>query len=312
MPAPSKESIFETLNTKQINQPDTPSLFPELTPSKFETSDGWYYSDLHNLYGEIQFPTQPSFSAHIWQNMVMPTSSNSRRAFPQLVPTSLDFYNNHVIQITHPYTLDTHHYKHAKDFKLSRYACWCMSRNNPNMIFSRTYFISPIISPNMSFTDMNAWCYQFARVHLREQLTKHEKIINAIANKHKIDFNKFRRVNRAALFGNHSKSHIAEQNDFYIPHHTPLADHMGAATLYERANALTRAIQRINNTPKITQSTILEIIYTELNNARHIMIHNLHIDPCNDIRRTPVQKIQSILTQTERDFILKYGFQNIR
>lgn len=311
MPAPSKETIFETLNRKQISPTHTSSLFPEIETAT-SISEYWFYSDLHNLYGEIQFPTQPSFSAHIWKNLVMPLPSNSKRGFPQLIPTDINFYNKHITQISRPYTLDTHQYKHAKDFKLSRYACWCMSRNDPNMIFSRTYFISPILAPNMSFNDINLWCYQFARINLREQLSKYEKIINGIAYKHKINFNKFRNLNRAALFGDHSKSHIAEQNDFYISPNTPLADHMGAATLYTRSHALYNAITKINQTHPINSETILETIFNELNTARTNMIKNLHIYPEHDIYQTSAPQIQSKLMRTERDFINKYSLQKTR
>lgn len=308
---PSKETIFKTLNQTRI-APNTiaPTLFPNTEAQP--TTDSWYYSDLHNLYGEPLIPTQPSFSAHIWQNLVMPTDKNQKRSTPKLTSTDINFYNTHITQITHPYTLDTHHYKNAKDFKLSRYACWCMSRNNPNMIFSRTYFISPVIDPQMNFLTMNAWCYQFARVNLREQLTKYEKIINAIAHKHKIDFNEFRRLNRAALFEDSSKSHIAERNDFYISHNTPLADHMGAATLYARIHALKNAITKINHTQPIYPNKILEIIFTELNNARINMIKNQHIHPEDDIFRLSAPQTQSKLMRTERDFINQYAFQKTR
>ncbi len=311
MPAPSKPEIFATLNAKRIKTDDQLTLFPETHPHN-TCNEYWLYSDLHNLYGEILFPTQPSFSAHIWQNMVMPSTPEPTRAFPKLQPTNIEFYNNHIALITHPYTLDNRHFKSSKDFKLSRYACWCMSRSNPNMIFSRTYFIAPIIDPHMSFEQMNAYCYQFARIHLREQLSRQEKIINAIAYKNKIDFNEFRRINRAALFADHSKSHIAARNDFYISRNTPLADHMGAATLYTRTQALENAIAKINHTQPINSRKILEIIFTELDNARINMTKNLHIRPEDDISRIPVQKTQSLLMQTERDFINKYAHQKMR
>ncbi len=309
---PHKETIFKTLNQTRIAPPSAaPTLFPEIHPHSTNT-DSWLYSDLHNLFGETSFPTQPSFSAHIWQNLVMPCTSNSKRGTPQLSPTNINFYNDHVVQLNHPYTLDNHHFKCAKDFKLSRYACWCMSRNNPNMIFSRTYFISCIIDPHMDFATMNSWCYQFARPALRQQLAKCEKIINAIAHKNKIDFNEFRRINRAALFADHSKSHIAERNDFYISHNTPLADHMGAATLYARTQALKNAIAEINHTHQINSKKILEIIFTELDSARINMIKNLHIQPEDDIFRISAPQVQSKLMQTERDFINKYAFEKLR
>ena len=306
---PTKETIFKTLNQTRISPaPTTPTLFPELYSHETDTP-GWMYSDLHNLFGEETFPTQPSFSAHIWQNFVMPLPAKSKRGFPQLTTPTIDFYNQHITTIKHAYQLGTHPYKNAKDFKLSQYACWCMSRNNPDMIFSRTYFIAPTIISNPDFETLKALCYQFARPDLRIKLSKYEKTINAIAHKNKIDFNEFRRVNRTALFGDHSKSHIAEQNDFYISPNTPLADHMGAATLYERANALERAIKRINQTHPITKNKILEIIFSELNFARDNMIKKQNKYPERDIFPISAPQVQSQLMRTERDFINKYAHQ---
>lgn len=309
---PSKETIFYTLNQKRISPPAaTETLFPELFTDEYDITR-WMYSDLHNLFGETVFPTHPSFSAHIWQNLVMPIPTKSKRSTPQLTPPDTKFYDVHIKTITHPYHLGAQNYKKAKDFKLSRYACWCMSRNNPYMIFSRTYFISPVINPTMDFDTMKKLSYQFARVYLRSQLSKQEKIINGIAHKYKIDFNEFRRVNRAALFADHSKSHIAERNDFYISPNTPLADHMGAATLHARTGALIRAIQHINQTPKINGDKILEILFSELNSARVKMITQQNTSPEDDIFQTPAPHVKTQLTHTERDFINQYAFQKSR
>ena len=310
MPAPSKKTIYETLNATQIKNSQTLSLFPDTYPID-STSEGWLYSDLHNLFDEILFPTQPSFSAHIWQNMVMPTLHNSRRSFSQLQPTNIDFYNNHVIQITHPYTLGTHHFKHAKDFKLSRYACWCMSRNNPNMIFTRTYFISPIINPKMSFNEMDTWCYQFARINLREQLAHHEKIMNAILYKHQCNFHNFKQITSIALYGD-TPSVIRHKCGLSTTNNKPLSDYMGAATLFCRTRTLKRIIKQIPTTHNISTSEIYDIAYDEFSAERNHMIQNMHVNPSDDIFKTSIQQTQSKLKQTERDFILKYGFQKLR
>ena len=310
MPAPSKPEIFATLNATCIKPDNQLSLFPE-APINNTCNEYWLYSDLHNLYGELLFPTQPSFSAHIWQNMVMPRTQEPTRTFPKLQPTDIDFYNNHVALITHPYTLDNHHFKHAKDFKISRYACWCMSRNNPNMIFSRTYFIAPIINPHMSFDQMNTYCYHFARVHLREQLSRQEKRINAIVYKHDGNFHDFKKLTTIALFGD-TPDIILNQNGLSTNSKKPLADYMGAATLFERTRALEQAICKISHTPNITKTQIYDITCTALSHARNRTIQNMHINPANDIFQIPVQKAQSLLMQTERDFINKYAFQKTR
>jgi hypothetical protein len=241
----------------------------------------------------------------------MPDTINNKRGFPQLNHTSIDFYNNHVIQITHPYTLGNHHYKHAKDFKLSRYACWCLSRNNPNMIFSRTYFISPIIKPDMTFNEMNTWCYQFARINLRKQLAQLEKILNGILYKHHINFRDFQEQATITLF-NETPAAIRNQNSLSRTNKKPLADYMGAATLFTKQRALKSIIDTINQYKYITPEIIYNIASEEFARAHTYAEKNLHTPPINDIQKSTTQQIQSTLTEIERKFITKYASQKIR
>lgn len=302
-----KEKIFKTLNACRIQHITQPSLFPDTESEKNTSTTGWMYSDLHNLFGENIFPQKPSFSAHIWQNMVMPRPTNSTRGFPQLENTNIDFYNNHVVQITHPYTLDNHYFKNAKDFKLSPYACWCMSRKNPYMIFARTYFISPIIDPNMTFDTMNAWCYQFARVHLREQLSRYTKKLNGLLYKHGVNFHDFSEQNTIALF-NETPATIRNKNALNTHDKRPLADYMGSMLLFYKQEILQNIIKAITQEDFITHQEIFDIAYNEFSAIRTKFITEMGIDPIRDITHTPIQQIQSILMQKERDFINKYAY----
>lgn len=309
MPTPSKPEIFKILNATRQKPDNQLPLFPDAHPNN-TCNEYWLYSDLHNLYGEIYFPTQPSFSAHIWQNLAMPTPKKTTRAFPNLRATDINFYNNHVTLITHPYTLGNHHFKNAKDFKLSRYACWCMSRQNPYMIFARTYFIAPVIKQDIDFNELNNHCYQFARVNLRAQLAKSEKAINAILYKNNCDHHDFKIKMSIALFGD-TPGAVLDKNGLNA-FQKPISDYMGAATLYERNNALRNTITTINHTPEITPTQIFDIAYNEMHNAQKRLTQNLHIAPINDIQKHSVHNVQSHLTRTEHAFINKYAFEKLR
>ena len=315
MALPKKSVIFETLNAKRhrIDEDTQFSLFPDLcTDTPTIHSEYWYYSDMHNLFGEHYFPIAPNMNAHAWENLAMPIPQKSNRATPQLVRTDLPFYDGHVATIRHEYTLDCNAYKYAKDLRLSRYACWCMSRNKPAMIFSRTYFISPIINPHMKFNDMKNLSYQFARVHLREQLTRYEKIIAGILKKYNADYRKFNHAMTRAFFYNSTANDLKEMHHIQIKPNDPLANYMGAATLNARINAIHNAIEHFKRTPKPNLATFEQILYHELTNARVREIHDTSISPEQDIHPTPVSQVQSQLMHAERDFILKYSNEKIR
>ena len=315
MALPKKSIIFETLNAKRhrIDEDTQLSLFPDLcTNTPTMHSEYWYYSDLHNLFGESHFPIAPNMNAHVWERMTMPIPQKSKRTTPQLVRTDLPFYDGHVATIQHEYTLDSNAYKYAKDLQLSRYACWCMSRNNPTMIFSRTYFISPIINPRMKFDEMKNLSYQFARVHLRDKLTHYEKVIAGILNKHNADFRQFNHAMTHAFFHNYTASELKDIHRIQIKPNDPLANYMGAATLNARIGALHKAIETFKRIRKQNIATFEQIIYNELIKARVREIHDHNIRPEQDIFPTPISRIQSELARTERDFILKYSNEKIR
>lgn len=315
MALPTKSVIYNTLNTKRhrIDEDSQFSLFPDIyanTPTIH--SEYWYYSDLHNLFGEHYFPIAPNMNAHTWPRLIMPAPQKSQRATPQLIDTDLTFYNGHVTTIRHEYSLNQNTFRNAKDLRLSRYACWCMTRQSPAMIFARTYFISPTVTPQMKFTDMKNLSYQFARVHLRNQLTKYEKILAGILTKYHADFKQFNHAMTRAFFYNYSTKDIKEIHDIPAKPNDPLANYMGAATLNARINALHITIQRFQSIRHQNLETFSEILYNELIKSRIKTIHDTSIRPEQDIFRTPISHVQSQLMRTERDFVLKYANTKIK
>ena len=182
---PTKQDAFQILNqTKHLSSPDTQgNLFepaPQITSAT--PAEYWHYTDLFRLYGDRYFPIVPDMTVHVWRQLIMPTQKikpNGHR-MPKMGPTDPTFFYEHVVDKTQPYTIGKRRTHTPDDLSLSRYACWCMSRNNPDLIFARTYFISPSIKPNMSLHELKSNTYQFARVDLRSQLAYYENILSGI------------------------------------------------------------------------------------------------------------------------------------
>jgi hypothetical protein len=115
-----------------------------------------------------------------------------------------------------------------------------------------------------------------------------------------------------AFFYNYGANDLKEIHGIQIKQNDPLANYLGAATLNARINALDNAIEQFKRAPKQNIATFEQIVYNELVNARVREIHDQNIRPEQDIFHPPVSKIQSELSHTERDFILKYSNEKIR
>ncbi len=315
MPLPPKDAIFETLNKKKQHPCATSQfeLFPELCADTDPTNtDYWYYSDLHNLFSPDHMPLEPNMNVHVWQNLVMPVPQKSKRSFPQLTPTTLDFYNQHTATIRHEYSIGQTKFKNAKDLKISRYAAWCLCRQNPYMIFARTYFISPAISENLTFQEICHYSYQFARVYLRQQLSARERIFNAIIHKLHGNHSILNQISTNAMFDGINIRELKNINSIQNKPHDPLSNYMGAATLNARTTAINNTIKRFDLSKIKTIDTLYEILYDELTHQRIKTTNDIGIRPSNDIFPTNVSQIQSQLMRTERDFILKYANKHVK
>ncbi len=315
MPLPSKPVIFETLTQKKQRPCATNQfeLFPELCADTDPTNtDYWYYSDLYNLFGPAYTPIEPNMNVHVWQNLVMPTPQKSKRSFPQLASTTLDFYNQHIATIRHEYTIGKTKFKNAKDLKVSRYAAWCLCRQNPYMIFARTYFISPAISENLSFQEICRHSYQFARIYLRQQLSSREKTFNAIIHNLHGDHNTLNQISTNAMFDGISIRELKNINHIQNKPHDPLSNYMGAATLNARTIAIDNTIRRFNQSNIKTIDALCEILYDELTHQRIKTTTDTGIRPTNDIFSIHISQVQSLLMRTERDFILKYSDTRVK
>lgn len=312
MTMPKKSVIYETLNQKRNTTTDGTQLdmFAQneaVTPRT--RAEYWLYSDLHNLFGEFYFPISPTIYQNTYQNLRMPSG---KKQTPDLVTPTQDFYNGHVAAIQQPYSIAHKPKGMYTDYELTRYACWCMTHKNPNMIFARTYFISPVITPDMPLDEMKKLSYQFARTNLREQLKEYEKQIAGILNRTNGHFSLFNHnMTRAFFYGYnaHDLKHI-----YRIPEkdNDPLSNYMGAGALYARICALRDAIAEFNNSKSTNVNVFDEILHKHLTNNRVKLIHDTGIRPEQDIFQTPVSQVATQLKNTERDFIKQYSKIKLR
>lgn len=298
MPLPEKDTIFKTLNKTchRSHQNIQLDLFSPL-PSADEY---WLYSDLANLFGPYYIPNDSI--RHTKSRLLMPSSTSKPNTFPDLVPATPDFYNQHI---------STHNTKHptTNDLKLTRYACWCLTLQHPALIFSRTYFISPIISPHISAMQTKNISYQFARVHLRKKLSHYEKIMGAMLHNLHANFHKFNQEMTETLFNGYSCKYIKERYNIKSKPNDPISNYMGAATLNIRTTALHNTIKYFDLHPLQDIDTLSKKLSDEIITQRLYISRRLNIHPEYDIFTTPVKHIETQLRKTELDFISRFSKQ---
>lgn len=313
MTLPAKHQIFELLNSTRhhIDEDAQNSLFPEILPNTSSIhAEYWIYSDLYNIFDRPYFPTTPSMSDHTWQRLKMPSPSGKPT---DLINSTIDFHSDHVQTFNHAYVLFPHtSFKNAKDLKLSRYACWCMTRDIPELIFAHTYFMAPAIQDNMTFNEIRDLSYQFARIPLRQEYTKYEKRIGGILNKYNGHFSLFHHNMIRAFFYGYSADDLKHIHRISPKSNDPLANYVGSASLHAMTCAMRNAIDRFNETGARNVNVLDEYLYNELIAQRTQMIKRTDLRPEQDIFQTPISSVSRDLATTEREFIKKYSATKIR
>lgn len=316
MSVPDKQT-FETLTQARTVQNNTTqfSLFPDTIPNTPNlTAEYWLYSDLNKLFGPTLFPTSPNMDTHVWKNLLMPETPKSKHSKTiTLQNANYNFYSGHVATTHHPYSLyGGQTFKNAADLQLSRYACWCLTRKNPELIFARAYFLSPSIAPNASYDTIRQYATQFRRINLREQLKYYEKILSGIIQKLDAGHSMLRNeMTRTFYYGYHE----SDLKDIYkIPtkQNDPISNYMGVASLIARISALRNTIDRFGKSYYKNIDTLRGILYEELTNQRVKMIQNTSRAPEQDMTPTPVSRAQSKLSELEQTFIAQYANTKIR
>lgn len=307
---PTQQIIFDKLNETRHTTCHTQQLdIFQNTPTPHPSVEYWHYSDLHNLFGELDFPTNPrphKAQSHTWECIYTPEKAHNTTDVKNTL------YQQHAQTTEHSFFLNGTHFQKAQDLKLSRYACWCLSRNNPTLTFARTYFLAPVLMETPTLKKIHDYSYQFSRIHLRETLKQYERNLSGILNKYHADFSRFNHSTTMAFFYGYSAKDLKERYNIPVLSNDPIANYMGAASLYARIVALATTINRFNASATKNADTIYSILNQELINQRVQMLKNYGIAPEQDIYKTSAAKVQSKLKAAEKQFIAKYKDQKLR
>lgn len=296
----SKE-LFHELN--QTRHHDTrwqqPNLFQE-TPTNL-TREYWLYSDLHNIFGEQAFPTNKRMEDAVYEKLILPNGCDTPK-----------FKQQHYDTIHHTYTLGYRTFQNAIDLKLSRYACWSLLKHTFNNVFAQTYFLSPVITNNTDYGTIYNTASEFARIDLRQDLTKAEKILSGILYSKHVNIKDFYNSTSIALFNGMTSDEIKET--YHIPNKKddPIANYMGRHALHARIAALYRTFDTYNRETNKSPIRLNEILCNELFNQRVDMINKTGKRPEQDIKTTHIDNVKKELQKAEQEFIQKYSIKNIR
>lgn len=310
---PTEDMIFDRLTTTRHILPENNaiqlSMFSSAEPHpQGNAPEFWYYSDLHNLFhSDVPAePNKPSVAQHHTQKSI-------HTATPPKFSRS-DLYSSHVEVIKHKFYLQGTLFKNATDLKLSRYACWCLTKNNPDLIYARTYFLAPVILKNATHNDIKRYSYHFSRIYLHEELKKLEHQIAGILKKCRIDHQCFYNNFTKDLFAGHSIEQLKTSRNIPIIPGDALANYMGKASLQARINILHNIIEHFNSLPKLQQNSreLEQIVKSAIAHERDKICKTHGILPELDLHTSKVSLVESRLKQIEDEFIKQYINQKLK
>lgn len=309
----SDTNTFEKLNLFKHNI-RTINQSPEISNSNIPTQDNqysecWLYSDLHNLLGADFFPTSPNMDANVYKHIYMPCTPNNKRGKIELVPSNATFHDAHVVPIHHSFTLGVVGYKNATDLELSRYACWCLMRQSPSLMFERLYFLHP----NITYFELYKSNTEFNRIQLRNLLSTYEKRLNGILYRISANFSLFNHETIRPFFGGYTTEELRDMYNIKNKS-APIFDYVGPLTLMARINALDKTIRAYNRTGHTMSAHDLSYnLWQDLISERNNLVYSHQTYPEGDIRpNMPVQKLQRQLNNIEQNFIREYANKKLR
>lgn len=308
--------IFHTLNrTRQTpTLPDTQLELFQMAPIVDQTqkSEYWFYSDLYNLFGEIVFPIQPSMQLYAYDRIIMPYEIFPKQNPEYTYAQKAQFYDDHIGKLNRAYKLGYKVFHNARDIQLSRYACWCFTKQTPRMIFARTYFLAPTIKENITYEEIANTSNEFQRIYWRSKISEKETALSGIIKHHNGNFRDFYHQTTPYLYGGLSGSDIKNELGFYIPENETLLDYMGLNTLIARTNAIGRAIDTYNHQSNKSLQTLQMMVRYELASERAKMIKAINCAPEQEFSEKSVQKIKQQLEKIEKQFVQTYAKKTIR
>ena len=299
MTQPTKDFIFKTLTKTSHRITEEQDLFNTTN----NDAEYWLYTDLYNLFLHPMFDPDNMFE-HTYQTF------DTTPAKKQKI-TPYELFKNHVVVYQRKYTIHSPHppyneiTKKGMDIKLSRYACYCIFRDKPNLIFTRTFFMMP----NTDFKTIYETSYRFARIYQRDKLRESEHKLAGILKSLNANHSLFQREMARTFFNGYT---IEELRDAYHLNPTkPLADNMGAISLYARRHAIDTAIHKFNFAHTRDLRSFALILHNELRIARKQIISDYKTLPEKDFHKTNINNVESEYKKLENNFITQYAKQNL-
>lgn len=300
MPRPQKEFIFKTLTRQTHHTNEATTLFPELSNTPTSDTEFWYYSDLYNLFGEPDFDMHNMYE-HTWQSIKnIPNNTTSLNWHVELCHHNYNIHNPNP-----PYNITP---TFGSDAKLSRYACWAIFKQNPNLMFTQMFFMMP----NTDYKTLYRESYKFARIYQRKKLRNAERVLSGVLTNLDANIRLTQHEMSRTFFGGMTNDDIRTRYQLPTTPHKPLSDYMGVYSLFARRTAIEHAINKFAFVEKSNLHSFNQILHAELLTARNAMMRNYKLAPENDIHHTPINTIESEYKKYERAFISKYGNEKLR
>ena len=299
MAQPSKDLIFKTLNQTRHSVAEEANLFS----TTINYAEYWLYTDLYNLFSHPMFDPE-NMHEHTYRAFD-PKPATKQKISPY------ELYKNHCVPYNHKYTINSPHppynliTKNGTDIKLSRYACYCLFHNTPNLIFTRTYFMMP----DADFKTIYDTSYRFARIYQRQKLRESERQLAGILTQLDASHALFRHETARTFFGELTTDYI--RNAYQLSANTPIADNMGAISLHARRRAIDSAIAKFEYAHTRDLRSFSMILHSELRAARNKMISEYKFPPEKDIHKTPITSVESEYKKLEQQFINQYAKENL-
>ncbi|MBR2483073.1 MAG: hypothetical protein IKB49_04295 [Alphaproteobacteria bacterium] len=297
MAYPSKEIIFNSLCESRHRVYEEQTLFNPIQ----NDAEYWYYSDLYNLFRCPTFDIEQPHD-HVYRKFDSTPAKNI---------TPYEFLKQHTTFTSRKYTIYSPHPPFSKitktgnDIKLSRYTCFCMFRDIPQLIFTRTYFLMP----NAKFKDIYDTSYSFARIYQRERLRASERQLAGLLKRLDANIALFHHESHKTFFGGTETDYI--RNTYQMPANRALADNMGAISMHARRHAIDSALTKFRFAHTQDFHSFSLIFQNELLTARRKMHADYHITPEQDFYKKPINVIETEYKKLVRDFTRQYAPVNI-
>lgn len=267
------------------------SLF-EQTP---QNAEYWMASDLEQLFGIGNMPWRNNMRDDMYSLM-------ARNVIPSSKTPTDEIFRHHVIPISSPAGMKTY------DMKLSRYAAWILTVENPRMAFTRAYFMMPgHTADEMSYTANN-----LTRMHNHDILSQYNRRIAGILDRDNIPFFRFYADLHGTFFGTADTNAIKAQNGIRITARDSIHNYMGTASMRAMANGIDMIIQRYDENGRRNADALSYITVREMGKARTEMATKTNRVPAMDIEKMHINDLRFNIRNAEHAFVKKFINEKLR